>query len=53
MTGLKGQPVADIRAQVQQYLNDNPQTKAEIQAIRAPLADIRTRCGAGEDVALQ
>jgi len=53
MTGLKGQPVADIRAQVQQYLNDNPQTKAEIQAIRQPLADIRIRCGAGEDVALQ
>lgn len=53
MTGLKGQPVADIRTQVQQYLNDNPQTKAEIQAIRAPLADIRMRCGAGEDVALQ
>jgi hemophore-related protein len=53
MTGLKGQPVADIRTQVQQYLNDNPQTKADIQAIRAPLADIRIRCGAGEDVALQ
>jgi len=53
MTGLKGQPVADIRAQVQQYLNDNPQTKADIQAIRQPLADIRIRCGAGEDVALQ
>ncbi|MEJ6536821.1 MAG: heme-binding protein [Mycobacterium sp.] len=53
MTGLKGQPVADIRAQVQQYLNDNPQTRAEIQAIRAPLAEIRSRCGAGSDVPLQ
>ena len=53
MTGLKGQPVADIRAQVQQYLTDNPQTKAEIQAIRAPLAEIRIRCGAGEDIPMQ
>ena len=53
MTGLKGQPVADIRAQVQQYLTDNPQTKADIEAIRQPLADIRIRCEAGDDVALQ
>jgi hemophore-related protein len=53
MTGLKGQPVADIQTQVQQYLNDHPQTKAEIQAIRAPLAEIRSRCGAGSDVPLQ
>lgn len=53
MTGLKGQPVADVRVQVQQYLNDNPETKAEIQAIRAPLAEIRMRCGAGEDVPMQ
>jgi hemophore-related protein len=34
---------------VQQYLDDNPQTKAEIQAIRQPLADIRNRCGAIDD----
>ena len=53
MTGLKGQPIADVRSQVQQYLNDHPQTKAEIQAIRAPLAEIRSRCGAGSDVPLQ
>lgn len=44
MTGLKGQPRDEIRAQVQQYLDDNPQTKAEIMAIRQPLADIRNRC---------
>lgn len=49
VTGLKGQPRDDIRAQVQQYLDANPQTKAEIQAIRQPLADIRNRCGAGDD----
>lgn len=44
MTGLKGQPRDQIREQVQQYLDANPQTKAEIQAIRQPLADIRNRC---------
>lgn len=44
MTGLKGQPRDQIRSQVQQYLDENPQTKAEIQAIRQPLADIRNRC---------
>lgn len=44
MTGLKGQPRDEIRAQVQQYLDANPQVKAEIMAIRAPLAEIRGRC---------
>lgn len=44
MTGLKGQPRDQIRAQVKQYLDANPQTKAEIQAIRQPLSDIRNRC---------
>lgn len=44
MTGLKGQPRDQIRDQVQQYLDANPQTKAEIKAIRQPLADIRNRC---------
>lgn len=50
VTGLKGQPRDDVRAQVQQYLDANPQAKAEIQAIRQPLADIRTRCGGAEDM---
>ena len=31
---------------VQNYLDANPQTKADIQAIRQPLADMRDRCGA-------
>ena len=52
MTGLKGQPRDQIRTQVQQYLDDNPQTKAEIMAIRQPLADIRNRCGGDDDVPL-
>ena len=44
MTSLKGQPRDQIRTQVQQYLDANPQTQAEIQAIRQPLTDIRNRC---------
>lgn len=44
-TGLKGRPRDEIRALVQQYFDANPQTKADIQGIRAPLADLRSRCG--------
>lgn len=47
MTGLKGQPVDEVRSMVQDYLDANPQTKAEVQAIRQPLTDMRDRCGAG------
>ena len=49
MTGLKGQPRDQVRAQVQQYLDANPQTKAEVQAVRQPLADLRARCGGADD----
>jgi hemophore-related protein len=44
-TGLKGQPVDEIRGDVQTYLDGNPQAKAELQAIRQPLVDFRDRCG--------
>jgi len=47
MTGLKGQPVDEVGPMVQDYLDANPQTKAEVQAIRQPLTDMRDRCGAG------
>lgn len=52
VTGLKGQPRDQVRDQVQQYLDARPQTKAEIQAIRQPLADIRHRCGGADDMSL-
>lgn len=48
VTGLKGQPRDGVRAQVQQYLDANPQTRAEIQAIRQPLNDLRERCGVAD-----
>jgi hemophore-related protein len=35
---------------VQQYLDANPQTKAEIQAIRQPLTDIRNRCDVDDEM---
>ena len=46
MTSLTGQPVDQVRTNVQNYLDANPQTKADIQGIRQPLADMRERCGA-------
>jgi hemophore-related protein len=45
VTSLKGQPVDQIQSDMQNYLDANPQTKADIQGIRQPLTDIRERCG--------
>jgi hemophore-related protein len=50
VTGLKGQPRDQVLTEVQQYLDANPQTKAEIRAIRQPLADLRTRCGVNTEM---
>jgi hemophore-related protein len=44
-TGLKGQPVEQVRPMVQDYLDANPQTRDEVHAIRQPLNDFRDRCG--------
>jgi hemophore-related protein len=30
-------------------MDAHPQTKADLQAIRQPLVDIRTRCGGADD----
>lgn len=51
MTSLKGQPRDQIQAQVQQYLDANPQVKADLGGIRQPLADLKTRCGGADDIA--
>lgn len=50
-TGLEGSPRDTLRAQVQQYLDGNPQTKADLAGIRQPLADLKTRCGGTDDIA--
>ncbi|MCX6479320.1 MAG: heme-binding protein, partial [Mycobacterium sp.] len=45
-TGLEGSPRDELRTQIQQYLDANPQVKAELAGIRQPLVDLRNRCGA-------
>lgn len=45
ITELQGQPRDASAAQIVAYENANPQTKAEITAIRAPLVDFDARCG--------
>jgi heme-binding protein len=43
-TSLEGQPKTASQTQVQDYLNANPQVRADLQGIRAPLTDFRARC---------
>ena len=50
MTGLKGQPRDQVANDIQQYLEARPQVKEEVRAIRAPLVEIRERCGVGLDM---
>jgi hemophore-related protein len=43
-TGLRGKPNEEIRGDVQNYLNANPQVESDINGIRQPLTDLRNRC---------
>jgi heme-binding protein len=43
-TSLRGRPHEEIRGEVQNYMNANPQVEAEINGIRQPLTDLRNRC---------
>ena len=49
-TGLEGKNRDEVRVEVDRYLNDNPQTKAELTGIRQPLVDLKNRCGSSPDV---
>jgi hemophore-related protein len=49
-TGLDGTPRDTLRDQIQQYLDANPQVKAELSGIRQPLTDLRARCGGDESL---
>lgn len=50
-TGLEGSPRDELREQIKQYLDGNPQVKAELAGIRQPLVDLKDRCGDGvEDI---
>ena len=46
MTSLEGLSRADVTKQVKTYLDDHPDTKADMMGIRQPLTDLRDRCGA-------
>nr|WP_255605558.1 heme-binding protein [Mycolicibacterium xanthum] len=43
-TGLKGLDEQAVRASTEDYLNANPQVRTDLQNIRQPLVDFRTRC---------
>jgi hemophore-related protein len=43
-TGLQDRPKDQIRDDVQNYFNANPQEEADLEGIRQPLTDIRQRC---------
>ncbi|MBY0291228.1 MAG: heme-binding protein [Mycobacteriaceae bacterium] len=44
-TSLEGVPRDEVRDDVQRYLDQNPQTKADLTGIRQPLVDLKNRCG--------
>jgi heme-binding protein len=44
-TGLEGLSRDQVREKVADYLNQNPQTKADLTGIRQPLVDLKNRCG--------
>lgn len=43
-TSLKGQPRSDMRDQLKQYMDANPQTHTDLEGIRQPLTDFQNRC---------
>jgi heme-binding protein len=43
-TSLRGRPHEEIRGEVQNYMNANPQVESEINGIRQPLTDLRKNC---------
>ena len=45
-TGLKGKPRDQMSTEIQAYMDANPRIRDEIQAVRQPAADFRTRCEA-------
>ena len=51
-SGLEGSPRDELRGAIATYLDANPQVKAELQAIRQPLVDMRDRCGGDQSPAV-
>jgi hemophore-related protein len=46
-TGLRGLPFQEVHDRVTTYMADHPQTESEINGIRQPLTDLRSRCDLG------
>ena len=49
LTSLRDDSDEQAAVDLQQYLDANPQVKAELGAIRQPLEDLRMRCGTDSD----
>jgi heme-binding protein len=43
-TSLHGQPYEEMHANIQNYMDANPQVHSDLTAIRQPVTDLRTRC---------
>jgi hemophore-related protein len=43
-TSLRGQPNEEIHDRVQTYMDAHPQVESEINGIRQPLTELRSRC---------
>jgi heme-binding protein len=43
-TSLRGQPNEQIHDRVQTYMDAHPQVESDINGIRQPLTDLRSRC---------
>lgn len=46
-TSLESLPRDQIKPKVHDYLDANPQVKADLTGIRQPLTDLKNRCGTG------
>lgn len=44
-TNLEGVPRDEAQADVEAYLDQHPQTRADLHGLREPLHEIRSRCG--------
>lgn len=49
LTDLEGAPRETVRPRIADYMTANPQVQAELAGIRAPLVDMRNRCGGSSD----
>jgi heme-binding protein len=43
-SSLRGQPRDQMRANIRTYLDANPQAKSDLEGIRQPMHDLKTRC---------